>query len=62
MANTQLGLGAILGGVGMTPDGWRRTDVPGDASIDIEWYRDTAQRPPRRTSRSTWRASLLRST
>jgi FMN-dependent oxidoreductase (nitrilotriacetate monooxygenase family) len=44
MANTQLGLGAILGGVGMTPEGWRRTDVPGDASIDIDWYRGTARK------------------
>jgi FMN-dependent oxidoreductase (nitrilotriacetate monooxygenase family) len=22
----------------MTPEGWRRPDVPGDASIDIDWY------------------------
>jgi FMN-dependent oxidoreductase (nitrilotriacetate monooxygenase family) len=40
---TQLKLGAILGGVGMTPTGWRHPDVPGDASIDIDWYRRGAQ-------------------
>jgi FMN-dependent oxidoreductase (nitrilotriacetate monooxygenase family) len=44
MSKNQLKLGAILGGVGMTPDGWRRPDLPGDASIDIDWYRESARR------------------
>jgi FMN-dependent oxidoreductase (nitrilotriacetate monooxygenase family) len=34
----QLHLGAILAGVGTTQNGWRHPDLPGDASIDIDWY------------------------
>jgi FMN-dependent oxidoreductase (nitrilotriacetate monooxygenase family) len=40
----QLRLGAILAGVGTNADGWRSPDVQGDASIDIDWYRESAQR------------------
>ncbi len=40
----QLKLGAVLGGVGMTPDGWRRPEVQGDASIDIDWYHHEARK------------------
>lgn len=43
MSNRQLRLGAILQGVGMTPDGWKQPSVPTDASIDIEWYKDAAR-------------------
>lgn len=34
----QLKLGAILSGVGMTHADWRDPALPGDASIDIDWY------------------------
>jgi FMN-dependent oxidoreductase (nitrilotriacetate monooxygenase family) len=34
----QLHLGAILSGVGTTQNGWRHPDLPGDASVDIDWY------------------------
>ena len=37
-APRQLKLGAILSGVGTTQNGWRHPDLPGDASIDIDWY------------------------
>jgi FMN-dependent oxidoreductase (nitrilotriacetate monooxygenase family) len=33
-----LHLGAILSGVGTTQNAWRHPDLPGDASIDIDWY------------------------
>jgi FMN-dependent oxidoreductase (nitrilotriacetate monooxygenase family) len=39
----QLHLGAILEGVGMDHTAWRHPDVPGDASIDIDWYIANAQ-------------------
>lgn len=39
----QIKLGAILEGVGMTPAVWRHPDVPGDASININWYIDNAR-------------------
>lgn len=34
----QLHLGAILEGVGTDQHSWRDPDLPGDASIDIDWY------------------------
>jgi FMN-dependent oxidoreductase (nitrilotriacetate monooxygenase family) len=34
----QLHLGAILSGVGTTQNGWRHPDLPGDASVDIDWF------------------------
>jgi hypothetical protein len=39
----QLKLGAILGGVGMDHTSWRDPALPGDASIDINWYIDNAR-------------------
>jgi FMN-dependent oxidoreductase (nitrilotriacetate monooxygenase family) len=36
--NRQLHLGAILSGVGMDQHSWRDPALPGDASIDIDWY------------------------
>ncbi len=44
MPQRELKLGAILSGVGITPDTWRKPGVPGDASIDIDWYIAAAQR------------------
>jgi FMN-dependent oxidoreductase (nitrilotriacetate monooxygenase family) len=44
MANRTLRLGAILSGVGITQNGWRHPDLPGDASIGVDWYRETARR------------------
>ena len=38
MSRAQLKLGAILSGAGTTQDGWRHPGLPGDASIDINWY------------------------
>ncbi|WP_084545070.1 LLM class flavin-dependent oxidoreductase [Derxia gummosa] len=43
MTARQLKLGAVLIGVGTAPDAWRDPDVPGDASIDIDWYRAKAR-------------------
>jgi hypothetical protein len=37
-APRQLHLGAILEGVGTDQNGWRDPELPGDASIDIDWY------------------------
>jgi len=34
----QLHLGAILSGVGTGQNDWLHPDLPGDASIDIDWY------------------------
>ena len=34
----QLKLGAILAGVGTEQNNWRDPDLPGDASIDVDWY------------------------
>ena len=47
MSHHHLKLGAILSGVGMTESGWRHSDLPGDASIDIDWYRAQAQEAER---------------
>ena len=44
MAERQLRLGAILAGVGTSQNGWRHPDVPGDASIDIAWFQESARR------------------
>ena len=40
----QLKLGVILSGVGTGQNDWRHPDLPGDASIDIGWYIQAAQR------------------
>jgi FMN-dependent oxidoreductase (nitrilotriacetate monooxygenase family) len=34
----QLHLGAILAGVGTTQNEWLHPDIPGDASVNIDWY------------------------
>jgi FMN-dependent oxidoreductase (nitrilotriacetate monooxygenase family) len=34
----QLHLGAILNGVGMSQNEWLHPDIPGDASVNIDWY------------------------
>ncbi|UZW57724.1 NtaA/DmoA family FMN-dependent monooxygenase [Sphingobium sp. JS3065] len=39
----QLHLGAILEGVGADHASWLDPDLPGDASIDIDWYIDNAR-------------------
>ncbi|MDC7683752.1 LLM class flavin-dependent oxidoreductase [Asticcacaulis sp. BYS171W] len=39
----QIKLGAILEGVGTTGQSWRHPDLPGDASVDINWYIDNAR-------------------
>ena len=44
MTKRQLKLGAILAGVGTTQEGWRSAEVPGNASINIDWYKKTAQK------------------
>jgi FMN-dependent oxidoreductase (nitrilotriacetate monooxygenase family) len=44
MSQRQLKLGAILSGVGATQQAWRAPGVPGDASIDIQWYIAQARR------------------
>ncbi|MET0390016.1 MAG: LLM class flavin-dependent oxidoreductase [Polyangiales bacterium] len=47
MGHRQLKLGAILAGVGTTESTWRHPSVPGDASIDIDWYRTQAKKAER---------------
>ena len=42
-AARQLKLGAILSGVGTDQTSWRDPDLPGDASIDIDWYIEQAR-------------------
>ena len=39
----QLKLGAILAGVGTDQASWLDPDLPGDASIDIDWYVENAR-------------------
>jgi FMN-dependent oxidoreductase (nitrilotriacetate monooxygenase family) len=39
----QLHLGAILTGVGTSQNEWRNPQIPGDASIDIDWYKQQAR-------------------
>jgi FMN-dependent oxidoreductase (nitrilotriacetate monooxygenase family) len=43
MSKRELHLGAILSGVGTTQNGWLHPDLPGDASVDIDWYIDNAK-------------------
>lgn len=43
MSKRQLHLGAILTGVGNDQYNWRHPDVPGNASIDINWYVEQAK-------------------
>ncbi|CAN5377312.1 LLM class flavin-dependent oxidoreductase [soil metagenome] len=38
MSKRHLHLGAILEGVGTDQHSWRDPDLPGDASVDINWY------------------------
>lgn len=40
----QLRLGAILSGVGSNQNEWRHPDLPGNASIDINWFIANARR------------------
>ncbi|HEX7873210.1 MAG TPA: LLM class flavin-dependent oxidoreductase [Sphingobium sp.] len=40
----QLHLGAILAGVGSTQNDWRHPDLPGDASVNIDWYIENAKK------------------
>jgi FMN-dependent oxidoreductase (nitrilotriacetate monooxygenase family) len=44
MGERHLKLGAILAGVGTTQNGWRDPALPGDASVDIDWYRAQARK------------------
>src|SRR6202044_2114287 len=44
MSKRDLKLGAILTGVGTTQEGWRHPDLVGDASVDIDWYRENARK------------------
>lgn len=39
----QLRLGAILAGVGSTQNEWLHPDLPGDASVNIDWYIENAR-------------------
>ncbi|WP_297833804.1 LLM class flavin-dependent oxidoreductase [Pseudomonas sp.] len=43
MSKRQLHFGAILTGVGTDQQEWLHPEIPGDASIDIEWYKQQAQ-------------------
>lgn len=40
----QLHLGAILAGVGTEQNDWRHPDLPGDASVNIDWYIEHARK------------------
>jgi FMN-dependent oxidoreductase (nitrilotriacetate monooxygenase family) len=40
----QLHLGAILSGVGSTQNSWLHPDLPGDASVNIDWYVENARK------------------
>jgi alkanesulfonate monooxygenase SsuD/methylene tetrahydromethanopterin reductase-like flavin-dependent oxidoreductase (luciferase family) len=40
----ELHLGAVLGGVGSTRTDWLHPDLPGDASIAIDWYIEQARK------------------
>ncbi|HEY6877681.1 MAG TPA: LLM class flavin-dependent oxidoreductase [Polyangiales bacterium] len=44
MARKQLKLGAILAGVGSSQNDWLHPDLPGDASIDIDWFITNARK------------------
>lgn len=43
MSKRQLHLGAILTGVGTAQNEWLHPEIPGDASIDINWYKQQAR-------------------
>ncbi|NIF27414.1 LLM class flavin-dependent oxidoreductase [Pantoea sp. Tr-811] len=43
MTQRKLHLGAILTGVGTTQHEWLHPEIPGDASIDIDWYKQQAR-------------------
>lgn len=43
MAERQLHLGAILEGVGADHSSWLDPNLPGDASVDIDWYIENAR-------------------
>ncbi len=43
MPKRELHLGAILSGVGTTQNSWRDPDLPGDASVSIDWYIENAR-------------------
>jgi FMN-dependent oxidoreductase (nitrilotriacetate monooxygenase family) len=40
----ELHLGAILAGVGTAQNEWQHPDLPGDASVSIDWYIEQARR------------------
>lgn len=40
----QLHLGAVLTGVGTEQNAWRHPDLPGDASVNIDWYIEHARK------------------
>jgi FMN-dependent oxidoreductase (nitrilotriacetate monooxygenase family) len=44
MAQRQLKLGAILAGVGSSQNDWRHPDLPGDASVNIDWFIENARK------------------
>jgi len=41
--NRQLHLGAMLSGVGIAPNEWQSPGIPGDASVNIDWYIENAR-------------------
>ncbi|MBL8646096.1 MAG: LLM class flavin-dependent oxidoreductase, partial [Sphingosinicella sp.] len=43
MSKRELHLGAILSGVGTTQNAWLDPDLPGDASVSIDWYIENAR-------------------
>jgi len=43
-ARRQLHLGAILTGVGSTQNDWLHPDLPGDASVSIDWFIESARK------------------
>jgi FMN-dependent oxidoreductase (nitrilotriacetate monooxygenase family) len=44
MSERQLKLGAILSGVGTTQNGWQHPNLRADASIEIDWFIENAQK------------------
>ncbi|MET0283124.1 MAG: LLM class flavin-dependent oxidoreductase [Polyangiales bacterium] len=44
MAKRQLKLGAILAGVGSSQNDWKHPDLPGDASVNIDWFIENARK------------------
>jgi FMN-dependent oxidoreductase (nitrilotriacetate monooxygenase family) len=43
MSQRQLHLGAILTGVGTDQQDWLHPEIPGDASVNIDWYKQQAR-------------------